>query len=333
MAGRSRRNGGTAPGRTEIQTYEERLRTLSDGSVRRKFDAFLDIPWDDPAYAIDPKDPRWALPRADPLARTEWYRSLPAERRSEVGLARLAQMFRVGWQFENLLMRGALEHLFLVPNGDPVFRYLTHEVTEEAHHTQMFQEFVNRSGVDVPGIRRPFRLIHTLIPPLARWLPAAFFMAVLAGEEPIDHFQKSVLRSGGLPHPLPQRIMQIHVAEEARHISFAHEYLLHTVPGLRPVRRMLLSIALPLMMRIACDLLVRPSGELAKQVGIPREVMAEAFWDAPESRKMLRDLFADVRMLAERLGLMTPLSRLVWRRMGIAGRPARYRSEPPATAA
>src|SRR3989454_8600620 len=33
----------------------------------------------------------------------------------------------------------------------PEFRYVYHEVIEEAQHSLMFQEFVNRSGFDIPG--------------------------------------------------------------------------------------------------------------------------------------------------------------------------------------
>ena len=34
-------------------------------------------------------------------------------------------------------------------------------------------------------------------------------------------------------------------------------------------------------------------------MGIPKSVIKDLYWDKPESRKMLRDLFGDVRMLAE----------------------------------
>jgi hypothetical protein len=48
---------------------------------------------------------------------------------------------------------------------------------------------------------------------------------------------------------------------------------------------------------------------------------------------MLRDLFGDVRMLAEDANLLNPASRRVWKLMKIDGRPARFRSEPPRAAA
>ena len=40
-----------------------------------------------------------------------------------------------------------------------------------------------------------------------------------------------------------------------------------------------------------------------------------------------------LRMLGEQSGLMNPVSRLLWRALGISGRPSRFRSEPTYTAA
>lgn len=314
-------------------SYDDTLQTLSEGSVRRSFDAFADIPWDDPAFAIDPTDPRWSLPGVDALGAHPWYQEQSEERRVAIGLWRQANVCKVGLQFENILIRGIMQYVFSVPNGSPEFRYLTHEATEETHHTQMFQEFVNRAGVEVPGMRRVIRVASPVIPWVASVFPEWFFTMVLAGEEPIDHIQKAILRSSDDLHPLLERIMQIHVAEEARHISFAHEYLLERVPELGPVRKGLLSVLYPLTMRIACDLIVVPGKEITTEVGVPRSVVKDVFWRSEQGRRMLRDLFGDVRALAEDTGLMNPVSRRVWKLLGIAGEPSRYRSEPARAAA
>ncbi|HWI42229.1 MAG TPA: diiron oxygenase [Nocardioides sp.] len=318
---------------SDIQTYEEKLQTLSEASVRVAFNAFKDVPWDDPAYAVVPDDDRWILPTVDPLGGHAWYQGLPRERQIEIGMARLANIAKVGWQFENVLIKGVMEYLMDVPNGSAEFRYLMHEITEETHHIQMFQETVNRLGADVPGSPRWFRVVQSTFPIFGRVLPEIFFTGILAGEEPIDHLQKSILRSGEQLHPLMVRVMQIHVAEEARHISFAHEFLTRRAGELPRWRKALLRFAYPVIMRVLCDVIARPSGAFVKQYGIPKQVVRDLYWEAPESRKLLRDLMADVRTLAEEADLMSPMSRRVWRRMGIDGRPARFRSEPAPKAA
>ena len=124
-----------------------------------------------------------------------------------------------------ILIRGLMNYTFWVPNGSPEYRYCLHESVEECNHTMMFQEMINRIGADVPGMPRKLRWISPVVPLVAGPLPIAFFIGVLAGEEPIDHTQKNVLREGKSLHPIMERVMAIHVAEEARHISFAHEFL------------------------------------------------------------------------------------------------------------
>ena len=314
-------------------TYEQRLQTLSEASVHQHFDAFKDIAWDDPAYAIDPTDRRWILPQADVLGRTEWYQSLPEDEQVRIGLYRQANVTKVGLQFEQILIAGLMNYAFSLPNGSPEFRYSTHEATEECHHTQMFQEFVNRSGQPVQGGSLLFRAVAPFLPLAAKWVPFGFFYGVLAGEEPIDHVQKSILRAGDDMHPLLQRIMQIHVAEEARHIGFAHQYLEHQAPKLKRRDRVVLSLLVPVIMKWLCNEILVPSRKARKDMGIPREVVKEVYWDSPESQKFLRDLFGDVRMLAETTGMMNPVSRRVWRALGIDGRASRFRSEPASAAA
>ena len=318
---------------TATADYTDILRTLSEGSVNKHFDAFADIAWDDPEFAIVPNDPRWVLPKADPLGGHEWYLAQPLERQIEIGMARQACIAKVGWQFESVLIRGILEYTFWSKNQDPQFRYLMHEVTEETHHIQMFQELVNRIGVDTPGARSWFKWVQTFLPLAGRWVPAIFITGVLAGEEPIDHVQKSIIRAGTDLHPLLRRVMQIHIAEEARHISWAHEYLKRTAARMDWLNRFVFSLAFPVVMRVLCDIIVKPTPAFRKEFGIPRKVLNELYFDSPDSRKLLQDLFADVRMLAEEAELMNPVSRQVWKLLKIDGRPARYRSEPARAAA
>ncbi|CAM3766270.1 AurF N-oxygenase family protein [Smaragdicoccus niigatensis] len=313
---------------TVAPSYIQVLQTLSEGSVHTHFDAFADIDWDNPKFAINPDDPRWELPEVDPLGSSEWYRSLSPEQRVAIGLWRQANVVKVGLQFENLLIRGLMQYVFSLPNGSPEFRYCTHEATEETHHTQMFQEFVNRSGMDVPGMRQSVRLLGPLVPLVATLFPEWFFTMVLAGEEPIDHVQKSILRTGKEQHPLLERIMQIHIAEEARHISFAHTYLNERVPHLDPIRKTLLSVLFPITMRVASELIIYPTREITTEAGVPQRVVRQVFRHGAEAKARRPEMFSDARALARDIGLMNPVSRRVWKLMGISGRPSRYRGEP-----
>uniref|UniRef100_UPI002624F17E AurF N-oxygenase family protein n=1 Tax=uncultured Mycolicibacterium sp. TaxID=2320817 RepID=UPI002624F17E len=231
-------------------------------------------------------------------------------------------------QFELILIRGLTNYAFWVPNGSPEYRYCLHESVEECNHTLMFQEMVNRIGADVPGMPRLLRWLSPFIPLLAGPLPVPFFFGILAGEEPIDHTQKNVLREGKELHPIMERVMAIHVAEEARHISFAHEYLRRRLPRLKRRHRFWLSLNVPIVMRVLCQAIIVPPRQFWREFGIPREVRKELFFRSPESRQFLRDMFADVRALCYDTGLMNPPARLMWKLCKIDGQPSRYRSEP-----
>lgn len=301
--------------------FEDLLGRLSRQSVQRHFDAFADVDWDSPEMRVDPADARWTLEDPDPLADTAWYRAQPAEVRARVGLHRVATTMRTGWEFENVLQRGLLTRAFWLPNGRPEFRYLHHEVIEESHHTMMFQELVNRSGLEVQGLPRHIKMAaEHLVVPLARLSPALFFFFVLGGEDPIDHVQRRRLRAG-IAHPLLDRIIRIHVTEEARHLSFARHYLAQKLPRLHPLRRRALSIAVPVLIGVMVRLMLAPPRAFARANGIPSSVVRRAT-RSPEHRALLAASVSKIRRLCAETGLLSPPAPLVWRAMGIWGHPS-----------
>jgi len=248
----------------------------------------------------------------DAFADVEWYRELSPERQAQIGLHRLAVMMRTGWEFENLLQRGLLTRAFRLPNGRPEFRYLHHEVIEESQHTMMFQELVNRTGLPIRGMSRPLRLAaEGLVLPLARVFPELFFLFVLGGEDPIDHVQRQRLRHG-VSHPLAERIMRIHVTEEARHLSFARHFLKTSVPKMGRTRRLILTLAAPVLLGIMAETMLAPSATFAADTGVPRRVVRQAA-RSEASRVRSRDAVTKVRRLWRELGLLTPVSTSLWR--------------------
>ncbi|WP_084522630.1 AurF N-oxygenase family protein [Nocardia inohanensis] len=314
--------------------YARKLLVLSEGSVHKHFDPFVDIDWENPDFdaAADPR--RWILPAAaDPLGRHPWYLAQSEERRIAIGKYRQANIAKVGLQFESILISGMQQYVFGLPNGSPEFRYCSHEMIEEHNHTLMFQEMVNRIGIDVPGMSPLVRQLRHLAVPVAVSFPSLFFMAVLAGEEPIDHVQKDVLRSGAEVHPIMRGVMAIHVAEEARHISFAHEFLKRHVPERSRASRWALSIAMPVVMWILGRSIVIPPRSFFAEFEIPDRVRKELFFGSKEAKQVFSDYFVDVRALAQELGLMNPVAQRVWKFLGIDGPASRYRSQPIRTAA
>jgi hypothetical protein len=297
---------------------------LNRASVEKHFDAYADVDWDAPECALAAGDPRLELPAFDPLGATEWYRSQPVEVRSRIALYRVAAYMKTGWHFENLLQRGLLARAMRLPNGSPEFRYIHHELIEESQHTLMFQEVVNRSGLPVRGMPAVVRVpAAALAIPCARSLPTVFFIGVIGGEDPIDHIQRQLLRDG-IRHPLIERIMRIHVTEEARHLTFARHVLRREVPRLNRLRRTLLSLVAPLELSLLARIMLVPPADMVRNCGIPREVMRDAY-RSPAGRRFVSDAVRKSRELCGELGLLTPPARVVWRLAGIWDRtePAR----------
>ena len=312
--------------------YAATLRALSEASVRH-FNPYTDVDWEAPEFSVTQNDPRWALPATDPLGSHPWYRAQPLEKQISIGIWRQANMAKVCSQFEGILVRGLMHYAFWVPNGSPEHRYCVHESIEECSHILMFQEVVNRIGVDVRGMPRWLRLLSPAVPFFAGPTPNAFFFIVLAGEVPFDHLQTNLLREPEprSVHPIMENLIAIHVAEEARHISFAHEYLHRRVPRLPWFTRFWLSLYVPLVMRTLGQAMVVPPRRFFRQFDIPGSVRRDMYSGAPDSRETLRDMFGDIRMLCDDLGLMNPFALLMWRICRINGPSSRYRSEPQRT--
>jgi hypothetical protein len=179
----------------------------------------------------------------------------------------------------------------------------------------MFQEFVNRSGLDPAGLPWDMRLGSRFVVQMARWFPPLFFLFVLGGEDPIDYTQRRQLKDHQ-SHPLLERIMRIHVTEEARHLSFARHYLRREVPRLGRVRRFVLSVAAPRLLGEMARQMLYPSPELVSRHGMPEE-MRKAVGRSDEARRFVRDSVGKVRRLCVELGLVTPVSKRIWVRMGL----------------
>lgn len=289
---------------------------LSRQSVDRHADAYADVDWDAPDATVSPNDPRWELADFDPIATTAWYRDQPDEARARLGLQRIAMTMRTGWEFENVLQRGLLARAYWLPNGRPEFRYLHHEVIEESQHTMMFQELVNRAGLPAPGMPVLVkRAAERFVVPLARRAPALFFFFVLGGEEPIDFVQRRRLRAG-IAHPLLERIIRIHVTEEARHRSFARHYLEREVPRLHPVRRRTLTVAVPLLLGTMVRLMLDTPRSFTRPNGIPPQV-ARTARRSPEHRALRAASVAGIRRLCAETGLLPRWARPMWKALGI----------------
>jgi hypothetical protein len=294
--------------------YLSIVRRLNHASVIKHFDAYVDVPWDEPEYRIDPEDRRWELDGEEPLGATAWYCDRAPAVRARIGLDIAAARMKRGIEFENVLSRGLLEFAGARDNDSVDFRYAYHELIEEGQHSLMFQEFVNRAG----GVAQPMPAVHRwmgrAVPRLGRTFPELFFVYVLAGEVPIDQIQRREVRSR-TRHPLLRRIMQIHVTEEARHVCFAERYLAAHLPQLSAPRLARLRWMAPFITSETAKLMIEPPAWLVRRHDIPAAVVADAKYADPARAFMAQATKPLVEKFRE-LGVITRLTLPLWHALG-----------------
>jgi hypothetical protein len=303
--------------------HEELVPRLNRQSVLKHFDAYADVDWDAPEMQIDVSDPRFERPADHGLGKTAWYRALPQATRARLGLHMALAQLRIGIDFESVLSRGLLELASTHEPGSPELRYAYHEVIEEAQHSLMFQEVIARAGLPVRGLEGLDRWGARRVPALGRTFPELFFLHVLGGEAPIDHAQKLELARRDALHPLFRRVMQIHVTEEARHISFAKSWLRERMPRTSALRMLRLRLHTPFVLAVMARQMIEPPRWLLDLYGVPAAVRREAFHEDPEHRRRLAEGIRPLRDLSVEIGIVTPALVPLWRRLGLwSGSPA-----------
>lgn len=296
--------------------YSQYLNQLISGTENVAFDPFKDIDWE----GLASQDERlFVLGETDPLGRSAWYKSLPLERQIAIGKYRWAHISKIGLQFEQILISGMMQHFIGAGNSLPEFEYGNIEARDEINHTLMFQRYTDIVSPEVHGAPNWFVLAGRVVPIFGWAFPEMFFVGILAGEEPIDHAQKDILRGKGT-HPLLERIMQIHIAEEARHIGFAHAYLTERATKLPWWKKEVINVLSPALFRIMAQVILVPDSRALHEMGIPKEVADEIDWT-----ENFEDLHADIRALFRELGLQK--YRTLWNVFGVGGRPSRFRGE------
>jgi hypothetical protein len=127
-----------------------------------------------------------------------------------------------------------------------------------------------------------------------------------------------MLRGDRVLHPLLERIMRIHVTEEARHLSFARHYLKRRVPHLGPLRRFGLVIGAPVVLSQMARLMLTPPRQMIQTYGIPKEVVREAYGRGSVTETNADESLAKVRRLCREIGLLDGrFAPALWRSLGL----------------
>lgn len=292
---------------------------LLKGSVRKSYAPVVDIDWQAP---IDP-DKFFLPPRVVSLYGTPLWDSMSREEQIELSRQELANTLSAGIWFENILNQALLRKMM---HQDPTSTSTHYELTElgdETRHMVMFGKAIDKIGAKPVRPRLYQRMIINTLPFFFRG--SVLWVAALVGEEIFDSLQRQMMDDPEL-QPMVQRLMRIHVTEEARHIQFARDGLRQRTPSMRWYTRAWVAN------------LNGVGGYFFRYLFTNKVQYARVGLDARAARRIARASahrrevqvsgFAPLAAFLEEVGLMGRIGRRMWRRSGFL--PAKT---PPLTAA
>ncbi len=297
--------------KTAPPTREEFSERLLKGSVKKSYAPVVDIDWDAP---LDP-DKFFLPPRTVSLYGTPMWDSMSRAQRIELSRQEFVNTLSAGIWFENMLNQALLRRMI---HRDPTTRATHYELTElgdETRHMIMFGKAIERVGAKPV---RPRRYQRTFI----NMLPLAFqgsllWMAALIGEEIFDSLQRQMMDDPEI-QPMVQRLMRIHVAEEARHIQFARDGLRRRAPHMRRLNRMFVANVNGLGGLFFRHLFTNRVPY--RRMGLDADAARRVARSSPHRHQVQVIGFAPLGAFLEEMGLMGPIARRMWTRTGFLPR-------------
>lgn len=283
---------------------------LIKGSVRRSYDPEVAIDWDAPLV-----EGRYFLPvEVLSLHGTPYWEELTEEQRIALSREEMANVLSVGLWFENILNRGLLLQLLREDPTSPHAHYVLTEMGDECRHMTMFGKVIARAGARPYLMGRVDRVLASLLPHFLRG--SLLWVGALIGEEIFDAQQRRIMND---PHlqPVVAQLMRIHVTEEARHIRFAREGVVHRMAGASRLERFLTAnlsgLGGPLLHRAFTN----PA--MYQRAGLDPDRARREARANPHHRQMQTVGFAPLAAFLAENGLLSGLGKRMWRKAGFLG--------------
>ena len=286
-------------------TREEFSERLLKGSVKKSYAPIVDIDW---AAPLDP-DKFFLPPKLVSLYGTPMWDGMTRAQQIELSRQELVTTLSAGILFENILNQALLRGLV---HQDPTARaahYALTELGDEARHMVMFGKIIERLGAKPTRPRRYQRMIVNALPWMLRG--SLLWVAALVGEEIFDSLQRQMLDDPEL-QPIVQRVMRIHVTEEARHIQFARDGVRKRVTDMPRIHKLWVAN------------LHGAGGLYFRDLFTSRVPYRRAGLDAHTAQRVARasghhhDVtvsgFAPLAAFLDEVGLMGPIARRLWTR-------------------
>jgi hypothetical protein len=191
----------------------------------------------------------WLPPQALSLAGVPEFEALPLEQRRRLSHYEYAHLLEAGLWLEALFMERLARLAYRTDAPERRARFLR-ELREEAGHSLMFLELMQRSGIALPVARHGG---GRLVDAVGRWaLPsrsALFWAMVVMGEELPDRLNHRLQQATEeiTLSAVVYRVARIHSRDEAKHAAYARTHCEEATRRLHDWQRALLA---PLVSRI-----------------------------------------------------------------------------------
>ena len=286
---------------------EEFAERLLKGSVKKSYEPVVDIDWDAP---LEP-DKFFLPPKVVSLYGTPQWEAMTREQQIELSRQELINVLSAGIWFENILNQALLRDLMHKNPTAKATHYALTELGDETRHMVMFGRTIERIGGTAVRPRLHQRIFINSLPFVFRG--SVLWGAALVGEEIFDALQRQIMEDPEL-QPIVQRLMRIHVTEEARHIQFARDGMRKLLPTMPWYRRAVIANLHGvggLFYRMLFTLPIQY--HRAGLNGIEMRAVARA---NPYFHKTCVSSFASLSAFFEEVGLMGRLGRRLWQRTG-----------------
>jgi len=210
----------------------------------------------------------WLPPEAVSLHSVPAFMALPVETRRCLSQYEFLNFIDAGLWLEGIFMERIARSMRTRHGSLATLKYRLHELREEAGHSLMFLELMERSGLSIPDNRRPRLLLADIFGRRAPMESAGFWMAILIGEEVPDRLNRHIRSHSAGVCPTIVEMSTSHVIDEARHIAHAREALDERLARLHPLGRMVLKPIMRKLMGQFVEMVYYPAPALYERAGL-----------------------------------------------------------------
>ena len=286
-------------------TREEFSDRLLKGTVKKSYEPVVDIDWDSP---LDPD--KFFLPQKSiSLYGTSIWDEMSREQRIELSRQELVNTLSAGIWFENILNQALLRTIMHKDPTSMETHYALTELGDETRHMVMFGKAIERVGAKPIQPRLYQRMIINTLPLMFRG--SVLWVAALIGEEIFDSLQRQMMDDPEL-QPMVQRLMRIHVTEEARHIQFARDGARKRVVEMPRFNRFFVANINGVGGLFFRFLFSNPVQY--RRVGLDGKAARRLARTSPHRHEVQVAGFAPLAAFLTEVGLMGPIARRLWKR-------------------